>query len=253
MSAKLVITAPPRLQGRSFALTSDRMVVGRNANSDLQIPDDCISQRHAVVSQYGRQVMLEDLGSTNGTLVNGRPLTAAQPLRHGDVIGFGPIEVRFEETSGAVGGTRHYEPVRHEANFDLGQQQAGVINNVGRDQVIHLREGFLREIAATRTKARRMIWFGVFLILVGGGVFAAMVIGFMSEVSGGLSNPTAIGDLDIDFLGPTVGGIPVGLLGWAVAGIGSVLVIIGIVLHVVATARRRKVDDAFFRPDMYRR
>ncbi|MFC0112192.1 FHA domain-containing protein [Kibdelosporangium aridum] len=253
MSAQLVITTPTRLRGRSFVLSADRVVIGRGGNSDLQIPDDCVSQHHAAISRYGQRTMLEDLGSTNGTSVNGRTVTAPLALRHGDVIEFGPVQLRFEEMTGRANGTRHYEPVRHEANFDVDRQQAGVINNVGRDQVIHMRDGFLREIAATKTKARRLIWFGVLLIVVGGGVFAAMVISFMSKVSGGLSNPERIPDFNTDFLGPAVGGVPIGLIGWAVAAIGGVLVIIGIVLHVVAAARRRKVDDAFLRPRTYPR
>jgi hypothetical protein len=251
MSAQLVITTPPRMRGRSFTLSMDRMVIGRGGSSDLRIPDDCVSQHHAAISRHGQRTMLEDLGSTNGTLVNGRTVTAPWALRHGDVIGFGPVELRFEEKADDGSRTRYHEPVRHEANFDLGQQHAGVINNVGRDQVIHLREGFLREIAATRTRARRLIWFGVSLILVGGGVFAAMEIRFMSQVSGGLSHPEQIPDFGVDFLGPTVGGVPIGLLGWAVAAVGVVLVIIGIVLHVVATARRRKVNDALPRRPGY--
>lgn len=255
MPARLVITSPPPMRGTTFVLSGERIVIGRGARSDLQVPDSFVSQCHAAVSRRGERTMLEDLGSKNGTLVNGRTVSVPQTLRHGDVIGFGPVEIRFEEAAGdeAWGGTHQYSPVRdshnpgYGANFTVDRQHADMVNNVGRDQylqqTIHQRDGFLREIAATRTKARRLIWVGVLLIVVGAGVFVSMVLGFMSKVSGSFSDPESI--VNGNLTGPTLGGIPIGLLGWAVSALGMVLVVIGIVLHIVATSRRRQADATF--------
>jgi len=97
----------------------------------------------------------------------------------------------------------------------------------------------LREIAAARTRGRRLIGVGAVLFLAGAAVFAAAVIGFMSQIVDGL-NGGAVGPPTNPF-GPPVFGVPAGLLGWALAAIGVVVTVIGIVQHVVATARRRRV------------
>jgi hypothetical protein len=130
--------------------------------------------------------------------------------------------------------------------YNINRQDAGVINNVGRNQhnsyvqQVHERESFLRAIAATRTKARWLVWTGLALFVVGFGLFAAGVLGFLTQaakaVSSGNVGPPA------DPFGRDVGGIPSGLLGWAIAAVGMVLIVVGIVLHVVATSRRRRVD-----------
>lgn len=75
------------------------------------------------------------------------------------------------------------------------------------------------------------------------GAFASMVLGFLSKVSDGISEPMPAPLTDP--FGPTLFGIPIGLLGWAVFAIGMAMVIIGTVLHIVATARRRRVHANF--------
>jgi FHA domain len=263
MSARLVIIKPLALRGTSFTLTGERTVVGRGAGSDVRLDDSFISQSHAVVLRQGQRVLVEDLGSKNGTSVNGGTVSAPRPLRHGDVIGFGRIEVRYEEVSAHERGygTRQFDPVRDAvpepagaAHFAVDRQQAHMLSNVGRDQyvhqqVIHQRDSFLRDIAATKTKATRLIWTGVVLMLLGIGAFASMVLGLMSKVSAGFSEPTPP-DLT-NPLGPALGGVPIGLIGWAVSAIGTLLIIIGIVLHIVATARRRRVYASFPPPWAY--
>ncbi len=79
-------------------LNLDRPVVtlGRSASSDLNISDAMVSQRHAQVRREGNAAMLYDMGSTNGTLVNGRRVTDPCPLRPGDVITLGRTDVVWE-------------------------------------------------------------------------------------------------------------------------------------------------------------
>jgi hypothetical protein len=79
-----------------------------------------------------------------------------------------------------------------------------------------------------------------------------MVLGFMSENWSHLPSPGSPGNLEPDLSSPALGGVPVGLIGWAAAAIGSGLVFIGIVLHVVATARRRRAEAAYPIPPTYR-
>jgi phosphoserine phosphatase RsbU/P len=74
-----------------FPLRQGTQVVGRTRESDITIVDAAISRRHAEVSVDGDRVILKDLGSLNGTLVNGAPLSGETTLRPGDQIRFGQV------------------------------------------------------------------------------------------------------------------------------------------------------------------
>jgi pSer/pThr/pTyr-binding forkhead associated (FHA) protein/tetratricopeptide (TPR) repeat protein len=78
------------------------MVVGRVPGVDIQIEDDSVSRRHAELILQGRDVVLRDLGSANGTNLNGAPLTEEMVLAPGDIIQFGVVETTFEVPSAAL-------------------------------------------------------------------------------------------------------------------------------------------------------
>jgi pSer/pThr/pTyr-binding forkhead associated (FHA) protein/tetratricopeptide (TPR) repeat protein len=86
---------------KTFALKGT-MVVGRVPGVDIQIEDDSVSRRHAEIVLQGRDVVLRDLGSANGTNVNGAPLTEEMILAPGDIIQFGVVETTFEVPSSAM-------------------------------------------------------------------------------------------------------------------------------------------------------
>ena len=69
-TAHLALTAGDREQLYSF---SEETVIGRGSAADLSIPDPSISRRHALARLEGKTVVLEDLGSANGTYLNGNP------------------------------------------------------------------------------------------------------------------------------------------------------------------------------------
>src|ERR671927_342506 len=71
-------------------------VVGRLDSCDLPIDDRSVSREHARFSRLRDTYILEDLGSTNGTLVNGRRINESVILRPGDVVTFGSVEFRYE-------------------------------------------------------------------------------------------------------------------------------------------------------------
>ena len=83
----LVVTAGP-LTGTKITLGDQPILIGRADDSTLVLTDDFASSRHARLTNRSGQWYVEDLGSTNGTLVNGRRITR-QPLADGDVIRIG--------------------------------------------------------------------------------------------------------------------------------------------------------------------
>lgn len=86
--ARLRIVEPAERRGETFVL-SDELTVGRGGGCGIVLDDSFVSQVHARVFRRDGDVYVEDLGSRNGTLVNGRPVTGAQPLRDGDKVQFG--------------------------------------------------------------------------------------------------------------------------------------------------------------------
>jgi hypothetical protein len=75
---------------RSFSLTRDLTVIGRREDCDLRIPLGDVSRKHCRVVRSGDVVSLEDLGSSNGTFVNGQRITETV-LNAGDTVQIGPV------------------------------------------------------------------------------------------------------------------------------------------------------------------
>ena len=78
---------------RTILLTGDCRI-GRIEGNEIINPDTRISRRHSVVQHQGDRFVLVDLGSTNGTLVNGEPVIEKQ-LSDGDMIAIGQNTMRF--------------------------------------------------------------------------------------------------------------------------------------------------------------
>jgi len=81
--------------GSAFDL-SDGALLGRGDQADIVLEDSFASSRHARLVPHGDVMVLEDLGSTNGTYLNGEPLRGPQPLHVGDRIRIGDSEFTFE-------------------------------------------------------------------------------------------------------------------------------------------------------------
>ena len=85
--------------GEPVRIPRDRILaVGRAATSDVPILDTTVSRRHAMVGLTQRGVLVTDLGSRNGTYVNGKRVTSAV-LARGDVVSFGKAAFRVDDTS----------------------------------------------------------------------------------------------------------------------------------------------------------
>jgi hypothetical protein len=89
-SVELIVRQGPR-PGQRFSSNKPTIIIGREAGNDVVVSDPQVSRRHASLTWDGRQFIIQDLGSANGTFVNGVRLTAPQVLQPGDVIGLGPV------------------------------------------------------------------------------------------------------------------------------------------------------------------
>jgi len=80
-----------------FALDVDLATIGRGLNNTIVLEDPRISRQHAQVRWKSRRFLISDLGSTNGTYVNGVPVSAEQVLRQGDIVSLGGLEMVFQQ------------------------------------------------------------------------------------------------------------------------------------------------------------
>ena len=91
--SKLIISRDQQVV-RQVELGERRMTIGRHPDNDIVIANGAVSARHAAITRSGDQVMLEDLGSSNGTFVNGQRVAQAM-LAPGDRAAIATYEVQF--------------------------------------------------------------------------------------------------------------------------------------------------------------
>jgi len=95
-SITLAVKQGPNV-GQTFTVSKDQITIGRSSSNDIAIGDQEISRHHATISWENGQFVIRDMGSSNGTTVNGTRLTAPCPLRTGDLIGLGNIMLNFQQ------------------------------------------------------------------------------------------------------------------------------------------------------------
>ena len=95
---RLVVLASPGgepPEGTSLSLDAIA-TIGRDVNNAIVVDDQFVSAEHAILTFRGRAWYVEDLGSTNGTYVNGAPVEGVVPLGFGDVVQVGQVRLRLE-------------------------------------------------------------------------------------------------------------------------------------------------------------
>ena len=103
--AKLTVRQDPSSE-QEYPLGEGAVVLGREAFNDIVVFDPEVSRRHTQISFQEGRYIIEDLGSTNGTFVNGRRLNAPTPLHNGDVIEMGEAaRIIFSSTDDPYGET----------------------------------------------------------------------------------------------------------------------------------------------------
>jgi hypothetical protein len=119
MSFKLTVRQGPR-PNLVFELDQDSYTIGREAGTEIVIEDPQVSRRHATLTRQGTSYLIEDIGSTNGTYVNGKRVTAPMLLSNGDMIGLAdtvvlavqaPLTVSDDAT--VVSDAAHYDAAHY--------------------------------------------------------------------------------------------------------------------------------------------
>lgn len=89
---------------KEVQLTKERSTLGRRPYNDIVIDNLAVSGEHAALQMVAGQVFIEDLNSTNGTYLNGKPVKK-HPLHHGDILDVGKYQIQFiqEPATGAAG------------------------------------------------------------------------------------------------------------------------------------------------------
>jgi pSer/pThr/pTyr-binding forkhead associated (FHA) protein len=116
--AKLIFIGE-KFGDRVYELAAEKTTVGRGDFNTLTIHDGSVSQSHCEILVHGPEIIVRDLGSRNGTVVNGERLHGQQrPLKAGQIVKFGLVEARLElewspGSDTATGVTAIHSHVRH--------------------------------------------------------------------------------------------------------------------------------------------
>ncbi len=101
--SKLILTLDGAVI-REYPIEKDSLSIGRKHGNDIQLNDLTVSGRHALIVSMGEHIYVDDLGSTNGTLMNGARISKTL-LKHGDVIQVGNYQFTFYDDT-----ETEYEP-----------------------------------------------------------------------------------------------------------------------------------------------
>lgn len=105
--AKLILSLDGQLI-KDFTLSKERTTIGRKPHNDIQIDNLAVSGEHAIIMTILNDSFLEDLGSTNGTLVNGQPVKK-HFLQSGDTIEIGKYKLKYMNETSATMSQAEFE------------------------------------------------------------------------------------------------------------------------------------------------
>jgi serine phosphatase RsbU (regulator of sigma subunit) len=111
-------------ESKAYELDGDEVVVGRLPECEIHLDSNMISRKHARLKKSGTNVVIEDLGSGNGTFVNGQRITGVVTLQHDDRVKFGPLLTRFESDAPPPRGRSAPAPVFEEPAVEIASDDA---------------------------------------------------------------------------------------------------------------------------------
>jgi hypothetical protein len=166
-AAKLVCSAGPA-SGQEFPLSGDEVTIGRAADATVSVPDTSVSRKHALLRKTEEGWAISDLGSGNGTIVNGEQVPEEQPLANDDVITLGDSEFQYVDGSGGGAAVSALAPSPRRAPVRTSRTGGG--SSTGRPRTA--RASRLDEDPAVAAKKRRKLF-----ILVGTTLCVVMALG----------------------------------------------------------------------------
>lgn len=228
----LVVTSGEDV-GRSITIGAAPVVLGREVQAGIVLPSGAVSRRHALIRRVGDTITLEDLGSSNGTWVNGVRIGQPTALEPGDLIRVGDINLQF----GIVGfGKPQRGTERPRATYDFGDVGGPVVAGEGNYYAggsqyvaqgnIHHGNSFDVDVANDydpwdelwqgKGLGRFLMAIGGIVALIGFGIWMYVILSF------DISDPTGLTPFD-----RTIAGIPMAVIGFAMFAGGGVLAGIG--------------------------
>jgi pSer/pThr/pTyr-binding forkhead associated (FHA) protein len=167
--AKLILSMDG-LMLKEISLTKERTTIGRKPHNDIQIDNLAVSGEHAVIVTILADSFLEDLGSTNGTLVNGQPVKK-HFLQNNDVIELGKYKLKFVAEAAVASKAADFEKtmVLRPGAMRAAMQQPGaaapMAKSMSDTQVSHAPMAVATPVAPAAAPAQKM---GNIQVLTGG-------------------------------------------------------------------------------------
>lgn len=122
--AKLVVLSEG-LTGKSCELKTDKTTIGRLDDNTFPIVEGSVSSHHCEVLLRGKDVVVKDLGSTNGTFINGERVTAEAVIKSGQILRLGQIEMRLETGEAAPPTKKQFDQTRVIGGVKAGDFEQG--------------------------------------------------------------------------------------------------------------------------------
>jgi pSer/pThr/pTyr-binding forkhead associated (FHA) protein len=112
MLAKLLERSASAAERHEIAITKEEFLIGRGADCDLRLRSKAVSRHHCLIRFQGGEVTLVELGSANGTFVNGQRIRSQATLKEGDEIGLGDFVfvLALHGQSGIIWGAAADDP-----------------------------------------------------------------------------------------------------------------------------------------------
>ena len=164
------IVLSEQLRGKMFELNQDEITIGRSDERTICLKDPTVSTLHCKITRNGDKFIIADAGSTNGTKVNGAPLTEARELQNGDTVKIGAFELLYDSEDKTM-------------TMSIQKTQTGIdINAASTTQTIKAvaNSGFTERKQSSGLSNKLMIIIIVLLALI----FIAMVVSFFLKNKG---------------------------------------------------------------------
>ena len=168
-----------QLRGQMFELKLDEITIGRSDERTICLKDPTVSTLHCKITRSGDKLIIADAGSTNGTKVNGAPLSGDYELQNGDIVRIGAFELLFDTEDKTM-------------TMSIQKTQTGIdINAASTTQTIKsvANSGFTERKQGSGLSNKLMIIIVVLLALIFLAILGLFVKSFMDNQNANASIP----------------------------------------------------------------